>query len=143
MRAATTGLVDRLGSFELHTTRTWQPLVTALGLGDSAVASAATANGGTTAASDAAAATLLVGSPADMLRHVAHATGEFGFVVPVAQIARWWQRAPQWRDETMLDLWSNGWTPVAIDRVVTAKQDAAVEFAIGNARLTPAVIESD
>lgn len=127
MRTATRALIDRLGPYVVHAGPKWVPLVEELGLGTS---------------DDAAATPLVVGSPADILGHVLGATADFGFIVPVAQITRRWQRTPRWRDETMLDLWATGWTPVAIDRVVIAKRDAAVEFVIGNARPTPAVIEA-
>lgn len=128
MRVAVTGLIDRLGPFVLQVGDKWLPLTQALEL-DAAVSPSGAA--------------IVVGSPADVLRHASGAVDEFGFVVAVAQTARWWQRSPSWRDETMLDLWGDGWTPVAIDRIVTAKQDASVEFVVGNARPTPTLIASD
>lgn len=121
---ATDSLIGRLGAFTLQAGQSWWPLAQALAL------DGADSNGD---------ATIVVGSPADVLGHAAATQVEFGFVVAVAQMTRWWQRPPSWRDQTMLDLWAQGWTPVAIDRVVTAKRDASVEFVIGNARPTPIV----
>lgn len=142
IRRAVAGLLERLGPATVVASAKWRPLADALGLSE----------GPDEGAADVQDRTLLVGSTADVLKHAAARdhngkppepetpepeTAEFGFIVPVAQSTRPWQKSPSWRDETTLELWAIGWTPVAIDRVTTSKQDATVEFVIGNARPTP------
>ena len=64
---------------------------------------------------------VLIGPPAAVLRH-----GEtfedkfgfgFGFVTVVAQIAKPWQRATSWRDETSLDLWPVSYTHLTLPTI--------------------------
>jgi hypothetical protein len=118
----------RLGGVRVVASPTWQKLADRLHVG-----AVETADG----------AALVVGPPAAVLRHAANETEEFGFVMPVAQITKWWQRAPRWRDDTTLDLWNLGWSPVAIDRLLVATHDATVEFVIGSARPIPTVVTID
>lgn len=135
MQVAVDGLVSRLGTFVLASSPAWQPFARSLGLEPGTRDEAGEP--------DRAGPALVVGSPADLLRHSTTEQDEFGFVVVVGQTARWWQRSPSWADETTLDLWSAGWTPVAIDRTLTTKGDTVVEFVIGNARPTPSVTPAD
>ncbi len=84
-------------------------------------------------------AALIFGAPASVLRHAANAADDFGFVTPVAQITRWWQREPSWRDDTTLALWHAGWSPLTVDRLLVSTAAATIEFVIGSARRTPLV----
>ena len=74
-----------------------------------------------------------------MLRHAQTADHEFGFVMPIAQLARPWSRQSNWRDDATLALWKAGWSPVAVDRVQVPGDGVVIEFAVGNARPTPTV----
>lgn len=120
--------VRRLGGVRIVATPTWQKLADRLMVGG-----VETIDG----------PVLIVGTPAAVLRHAANETEEFGFVMPVAQIAKWWQRGPRWRDDTTLDLWNLGWSPVAIDRLLVATHGATLEFVIGSARPIPTVVAID
>lgn len=82
-------------------------------------------------------AVVVVGTPATVLKHARASQDEFGFVMPVAQIAKTWQRHPAWRDDATLDLWRAGWTPVDLDRILVGADMIMFEFVIGNARPTP------
>jgi len=59
--------------------------------------------------------------------------------MPVAQIARPWQRETRWHDDATLDLWRAGWSPVAVDRLEVAVERVTLHMVIGNARPTPVV----
>lgn len=96
--------------------------------------------------------TIVVGPPAAVLRHARSAVKnqefgnqEFGFITPVAQIVRPWERGAAWRDETTLDLWRLGWSPQVVDRVLVARKQPGsrgsvrVEFLVGLARRTPSL----
>jgi len=87
---------------------------------------------------------IVVGSPAFVLGHAGRTTDPFGLVMPIAQSARPWQRAPSWRDDGTLALWRAGWTLLNVDRVVlVAGNEATIEFVIADARRTPPVERAD
>lgn len=117
--------IDRLGPVALVAEPRWQPFAARLGLGP--VSGPASVD----------AAAFVVGAPAAVLRHARQEVGDFGFVMPVARLKKPWQRGSQWRDDATLDLWQAGWTPITIDRLLVAGEDATVEFVIGTARQTP------
>jgi hypothetical protein len=82
---------------------------------------------------------VVIGPPAVVLKHALSTDEDFGFVMPVSQRSRLWQRAGTWRDDATLDLWHVGWSPLAIDRILVPTHEALVEFVIGNARRLPAM----
>lgn len=120
---------EQVGGVRVVASPSWRPFVDRLMLEEYDGASAQSS-------------ALVVGPPAAVLRHAETAAQPFGFVMPVARICKPWQRAKQWRDDATLDLWRSGWTPLALDRVLVAADDATCEFVIGTARQTPAVAEA-
>lgn len=116
-------LAGRLGSVHTVADDRWRPIADQLGLEEHKP--------------QPGSAALVIGTPAAVLKHAATEVGEFGFVTPVAQLAKWWQSVPAWRDDTTLDLWRAGWTPVTVDRLIAAGAHAPIEFLIGSARQTP------
>jgi len=85
---------------------------------------------------------VVVGPLAAVLGHASTATDEFGFVMPMAQVTKWWQPESSWRDDATLELWRARWSTVAIDRIQVPTDRVIIEFAVGNARPTPAVLTS-
>ena len=118
-------VADRLGGVRVVVSERWRAFAADLLLGD-------------LLAEQADAAALVVGAPADVLRHADTEANEFGFVMPVAQIAKPWQRGTNWRDDATMALWRAGWSPLDLDRLLVAGDDPTVEFVIGNARRIPA-----
>lgn len=135
LRATAHDLVDRLRPAQLIVLPRWQSLVTALRIADG--------EWQIPSGSVSGEPVLLVGPPAAVSRHAETSSGAFGFVTVVAQIAKPWQRATSWRDETTLDLWKQGWSPVTVDRVLVPGPDATLEFLIAAVRATPDVAEAD
>jgi hypothetical protein len=82
---------------------------------------------------------VVIGSPAVVLKHALTADEDFGFVMPVSQRSRPWQRAGTWSDDATLGLWHAGWSPLAIDRILVPTHEALIEFVIGNACRLPVV----
>ena len=82
---------------------------------------------------------VVIGLPAVVLKHALSADEDFGFVMPVSQRSRPWQRAGTWGDDATLGLWHAGWSPLAIDRILVPTDEALVEFVIGNVCRVPAV----
>ena len=118
-------LADRLGVFRLVVEPKWRSFAGRLELpaGDNDVGVA-----------------LVVGTPATVLRHArtaADAADGFGFVMPVARLAKPWQRGHRWRDDVSLQLWEQGFTPINLDRLLVEGDGATIEFVIGDARRTP------
>lgn len=136
VEASMARLIERLGPVAPVCSQRWQPVVDKLGLGST---------DGPAAGSTA----LVIGSPADVLKHARGATEAFGFVMPVAQmaalplapsrLARLGQRTQSWRDDATLDLWDLGWSPLNIDRLLVPMHDAAVELVIGDVCRVPEV----
>ena len=118
-------VADRLGCVRLVVSERWTAFAAELLLGNRVV-------------EHTEAAALVIGTPADVLRHAEADTNEFGFVMPVAQMAKPWQRSTNWRDDATMALWRAGWSPLDLDRLLVAGDDATVEFVIGNARRIPA-----
>ena len=152
VQASIRRLVDRLGVVCVESTSRWRSIVDQLDFGSTNEQSAVL---GTTPT------IVVVGLPADVLKHARHATDAFGFVTPVARIANHrlsipiarmakpqitepriaglGQQARSWRDDATLDLWHAGWAPLNIDRLLVTTRDATIEYAIGDVRLIPGV----
>lgn len=124
-RTAIDGLTARLGSARSLSARGWSGFAAACGFDE--IVEAGNNEPFT-----------VVGPPAHVLRHARSTSAEFGFVAPDAQLAKWWQRQPSWRDDTTLELWALGWSLLAVDRILVSTGDVSIEFAIGNLRPTPA-----
>jgi len=120
-------LQARLGQVDVRAPHRWQGFADRLDLGSSF-------EPGPSPQVDA---TVIVGPVAAVLKHARVETGEFGFVMPVAQRAKPWQRATPWSDDATLLLWRAGWSTVAVHRLLVPLPQAVMEFAIGNARPTP------
>lgn len=119
-------LAERLNPVRVQAGSRWQAFAAQLDLASS---------------TDPRAAIIVVDTPASVLRYAtanqAASAPDFGFVMPVAQKARWWQRARSWEDAATLDLWDLGWSPLTIDRLALHTPDAQLEFVIGSARRNP------
>jgi len=122
-RSLVSELSERLGAVHLVSDDRWRSFAGRLDIVESSDAAVSTA--------------IVVGPPAAVLKHAAGNTSEFGFVMPIAQLAKWWQSVPAWRDDATLELWRAGWSPLTVDRVVAPGDPAPVEFVIGSARPTP------
>ena len=127
LHAAVEGLIARLGSCSVVRQSGWASFVDQFRFSSQAEASPATS------------ASVVVGPLAHVLRHAQTADHEFGFVMPIAQLARPWSRQSSWRDDATLALWKAGWSPGAVDRVQVPGDGVVIEFAVGNARPTPTV----
>ena len=135
VQAAIRRLVDRLGVVCVESTPRWSSIVGQLDFGSTYERPAVP---GTTST------VVVLGLPADVLKHARDATDTFGFVMPVARIATsqipgLGQRARSWRDDATLDLWHEGWSPINIDRLLVTTRDATIELVIGDVRPIPEV----
>jgi len=128
LRTAADRLADRLGAVHIVTLDRWRPVSEQLFV-----------DGVNGAGTDSESTAVLVGPPAFVLKHATAATEKFGFVTPIALTSRRWQRAMNWRDDATLDLWSAGWSPRALDRVLVPSRSGTFEFAIGDVRSTPQI----
>lgn len=130
--ALVAALVERLTDPVLDVAPGWELFATAC----SATAELRKKHGGSKSGSGSV---LTIGPVDHVVAHASAATSEFGFLMPVAQIAYPWQRVNRWRRDATIELWHVGWSPVGIDRIVIATSEARIELVIGNARPTPSV----
>lgn len=121
---AVTRMANRLGSVRVSAATQWQYIADQCDI---------------TSVEDSFAVDVVIGPPAVVLKHAVIADEDFGFVMPVSQRSRPWQRAGTWRYEATLGLWHAGWSPLAIDRILVPTHEALVEFVIGNVCRVPAV----
>lgn len=124
LRGAVTRMAERLGAVRVIAAGQWLHIADQCNLGE---------------VEGSFAVDVVIGTPAVVLKHGLTTDEDFGFVMPVSQRSRSWQRSGTWYDDTTLDLWHAGWSPLAIDRILVPTGDLLVEFVIGNVCRLPAV----
>ena len=128
LRRAVLALIERLDSRRANVATAWSGFAGSCGVDSTAELSETNPE-----------ALVIFGTTEDVLNRVQHHEDEFGFVVPASVTVRPWQSGRSWIKDPTILFWRLGWSPVVVERIKVTTEAGIIEFAVGNARRTPAV----